>query len=82
MRRSSFELGANHLADAEAARLGEVIAEKLIEHIRPLEGVDKITPAGSLRRGRETVGDLDILVTGCACENDEQRQAVIGDYTH
>ena len=27
-------------------------------------GVEKITPAGSLRRGRETVGDLDILVTG------------------
>ncbi|MCW5982155.1 MAG: DNA polymerase/3'-5' exonuclease PolX [Bryobacteraceae bacterium] len=27
-------------------------------------GLDKITPAGSLRRGRETVGDLDLLVTG------------------
>jgi len=26
--------------------------------------IDKITPAGSLRRGRETVGDLDLLVTG------------------
>ncbi|MGH9558543.1 MAG: PHP domain-containing protein, partial [Bryobacteraceae bacterium] len=25
---------------------------------------DKITPAGSLRRGRETIGDLDLLVTG------------------
>ena len=25
---------------------------------------DRITPAGSLRRGRETVGDLDLLVTG------------------
>ena len=30
-------------------------------------GVEKVTPAGSLRRGRETVGDLDILVTGKAC---------------
>src|SRR5215472_5171665 len=28
------------------------------------DGVEKITPAGSLRRGRETVGDLDLLVTG------------------
>ena len=27
------------------------------------KGVDSITPAGSLRRGRETVGDLDLLVT-------------------
>ena len=25
-----------------------------------------VTPAGSLRRGRETVGDLDLLVTGPA----------------
>lgn len=52
-------------------------AQKLIEHLKPIKGVEKITPAGSLRRGRETVGDLDILVTGAACENDEQRQAVI-----
>jgi DNA polymerase (family 10) len=27
-------------------------------------GVSDVTPAGSLRRGRETVGDLDLLVTG------------------
>ena len=31
-----------------------------------VEGVEQITPAGSLRRGRETVGDLDLLVTGPA----------------
>ncbi len=34
------------------------------EFFGALEGVDKVTPAGSLRRGRETVGDLDLLVTG------------------
>ena len=28
--------------------------------------MEAITPAGSLRRGRETVGDLDLLVTGPA----------------
>ena len=42
-------------------------AEKIIEHLGKFAGVDKVTPAGSLRRGRETVGDLDILVTGKAC---------------
>ena len=53
------------------------IAGKLIEHLSGLPGVEKITPAGSLRRGRETVGDLDILVTGECCSNAEQREAVI-----
>ncbi len=52
-------------------------AQKLITHIQSIKGVEKITPAGSLRRGRETVGDLDILITGTACENDAQRAAAI-----
>jgi DNA polymerase (family 10) len=58
----------------------EMLAEKLIEHLRstPLcEGIEKITPAGSLRRGRETVGDLDLLVTGPGCIEDESRQKLI-----
>jgi DNA polymerase (family 10) len=52
-------------------------AEKIIEHLRHYPGVEKITPAGSLRRGRETVGDLDILVTGKACCDDAARDALI-----
>src|SRR5713101_5722315 len=52
-------------------------AEKIIEHLREYPGVEKITPAGSLRRGRETVGDLDILVTGKACCDDDARQNLI-----
>ena len=52
-------------------------AEKIIEHLREYPGVEKITPAGSLRRGRDTVGDLDILVTGKACCDDAARQELI-----
>jgi DNA polymerase (family 10) len=42
----------------------EGVAEELGEVLRGVPGVDAVTPAGSLRRGRETVGDLDLLVTG------------------
>ncbi len=52
-------------------------ADKIIEHLREYPGVEKITPAGSLRRGRETVGDLDILVTGKSCCHDGARQELI-----
>src|SRR5271157_1688518 len=52
-------------------------ADKLAEYLKKYPGIDKITPAGSLRRGRETVGDLDILVTGKACASEEGRQKAI-----
>jgi DNA polymerase (family 10) len=39
-------------------------ARELTTYLKDLEGIDAITPAGSLRRGRETIGDLDLLVTG------------------
>ena len=40
------------------------VADELIEYLSAVTGVEKVTTAGSLRRGKETVGDLDILVTG------------------
>ena len=52
-------------------------AEKLIGYLEKFPGIDKITPAGSLRRGRDSVGDLDILVTGKACTSPEVRQEAI-----
>ncbi|HET9183453.1 MAG TPA: DNA polymerase/3'-5' exonuclease PolX [Candidatus Angelobacter sp.] len=53
------------------------IARKMIALLEKLPGVDKVTPAGSLRRGRETVGDLDLLVTGNCCTSEMQREKVI-----
>jgi DNA polymerase (family 10) len=41
----------------------EEIAETLLDHLRQAEGVKKAIIAGSYRRRKETVGDLDILVT-------------------
>jgi DNA polymerase (family 10) len=45
------------LADAEP------IARALVEYVRGLDGVKQVEIAGSFRRRRETVGDLDVLVT-------------------
>src|SRR6202050_2134955 len=55
----------------------EAEGNKLTEYLAKFPGIDRITPAGSLRRGRETVGDLDVLVTGTACCDDKQRASAI-----
>jgi DNA polymerase (family 10) len=51
-------------------------ADRIATLIRAFPGIEQITPAGSLRRGRETVGDLDLLVTGPACEPEVVAAAV------
>jgi len=55
----------------------EMEAKKLTDYLAKFTGFERITLAGSLRRGRETVGDLDILVTGAACCNEADRQKAV-----
>src|SRR5271170_1867964 len=43
---------------------GHKVADELIPYLREGGGIEQISTAGSLRRGKETIGDLDILVTG------------------
>jgi len=38
-------------------------AEAIVEKLSKLKEVDKILPCGSLRRAKETIGDIDILIT-------------------
>jgi DNA polymerase (family 10) len=40
----------------------EPVAQSLLAHLRTLPGVDRAEAAGSLRRRRESIGDLDLLV--------------------
>jgi DNA polymerase (family 10) len=44
-------------------REAEDRAEPLVDYLAGTKGVDKVVVAGSYRRRKETVGDLDILVT-------------------
>lgn len=44
--------------------VAKAAADEIIEHINKYaKGIESITPSGSLRRGKETVGDLDLLLT-------------------
>jgi DNA polymerase (family 10) len=56
--------------------VAEQAAQSLSAHLLAFDGIQKVTPAGSLRRGRETAGDLDLLVTGPACELEQTAAAV------
>ncbi|HHS83995.1 MAG TPA: PHP domain-containing protein, partial [Gammaproteobacteria bacterium] len=48
-------------------------AEPLVAYLRSVPGVNRVVIAGSYRRARETVGDLDILVTAEADSSVMQR---------
>ncbi len=62
-----------HVADQTAAQL--------IAHITQLgKKVESVTPAGSLRRGKETVGDLDLLLTLPAGKHAQKEIDAIADH--
>jgi DNA polymerase (family 10) len=56
--------------------VAEEAAQRISNYLLAFPGIEKVTPAGSLRRGRETAGDLDLLVTGPACAPEHTAAAV------
>ena len=66
-RRSAGRFRIDQAADA---------ARRIELYLLAFPGFEKVTPAGSLRRGRETAGDLDLLVTGPGCAPEKTSAAV------
>ena len=56
--------------------VAEDAAQRISAYLLAFPGIERVTPAGSLRRGRETAGDLDLLVTGPACAPEHTAAAV------
>jgi DNA polymerase (family 10) len=56
--------------------VAEEEARRIAAYLLDFDGIETVTPAGSLRRGRETVGDLDLLAIGTACEPEHTEAAV------
>ena len=55
-----YEKGHERLSIAVA----EKVATEIIDYMKKSAKINHISPAGSLRRWKETIGDVDILVTG------------------
>lgn len=54
----------------------DMIASDLVAHMRKTRGISSVDVAGSHRRGRETVGDLDVLV--CAAGKTRAIERFVG----
>ena len=50
---------------SQRTRLGEamILAEAIVEFLTKVKGANRVEYAGSLRRGLDTIGDIDILAT-------------------
>ncbi|MBI1372785.1 MAG: DNA polymerase/3'-5' exonuclease PolX [Phycisphaera sp.] len=73
--RKSLEFMAS---SAGRANIGDAMPRALaiVEAMKSVKGVTRIDYAGSLRRGRETIGDIDIL---CACDDPDTQAEAIGE---
>src|SRR6202521_2930626 len=61
--------------------VAEEEAQKLVAYIREAgKAIESVTPAGSLRRGKETVGDLDLLVTLAPGKNAAKNVEAISEH--
>jgi DNA polymerase (family 10) len=45
---------------------GSAAAASLIEYLAKIPKLDQLSVAGSVRRGKETIGDVDLIVTGAS----------------
>lgn len=70
LERRIEEAAAAHAGAARRFKLAVAAqyAGPLVEHLRRARHVRRVEVAGSFRRRRETVGDLDILVTGAGTD--------------
>lgn len=60
--RSALEALERHGTDRSLLGVAWPVAQELLAELRDLPGVEKSAVGGSLRRMRETIGDLDLLV--------------------
>jgi len=55
---------------------GLVLAEQVLAELRDVKGVERVEMAGSLRRGCETIGDIDLLAQA------EDGEVLLAAFTH
>ncbi|MEL7086919.1 MAG: DNA polymerase/3'-5' exonuclease PolX [Planctomycetota bacterium] len=58
------------------------LAMIFVEDLGGLPGVENIEYAGSLRRGKETIGDIDVLVSSPAPGNSGERKAIFDAFVN
>ncbi|MEM1108756.1 MAG: DNA polymerase/3'-5' exonuclease PolX [Planctomycetota bacterium] len=65
---------AESAGDRQRIGLAYAVATMFVEDLQDLPGVEQIEYAGSLRRGKETIGDIDILIGSGG--SDEEKAAI------
>ena len=71
---------AKQASERKRIDVAYAVATRFVDLLRPLDGVARCEYAGSLRRGLETVGDVDVLVSldkgACEGAGEAAREAV------